>query len=435
MRTSHRTILWAFLLASLLSAQKKAEPFSPSTYVNKHLPSWLQVGGENRTRFEGFSGLGFAPNQSDGYWLSRSRLSVTLIPVAWLHVYVEGQDARAIGKQPGQPPFENVWDIHQAYVELGNLQKSRFALLVGRQEMNFGDNRLIGAVNWTNANRTFDVVRGVVRLAGNRIDVFSASVVVNVNDTWDHHQQGNNIHGIYGEFPKLIPHVNIQPYVMWRVQPRIRNEAGVVSNLNEKIPGIRIAGDLPRNLDYKIEMTRQFGSLGSDRVQAWLGHWEMGRTWKKLPFSPRLWGEYNYMSGDKNAKDGIRGTYDPLYPTVHDKYGFADQFGGRNMKNLRWGVETKLPRGIAGTLEFNDWRLASAVDGIYTGAGAVIARSPTGKAGTHVGNEVDWITTWKMKGPVQAGAGIGYIIPGGFLKNTTPGKSYLYPYIVFTYKL
>ena len=423
------------LFGALLPAQKAPEPFSPSNYVNKFLPSWIRVGGENRTRFEGYSGLGFAPNQSDGYWLSRSRLSVMLLPKPWLHIYGEGQDSRAIGKQPGQPPYENVWDIHQAYVELGDMKKGRLAMLVGRQEMNLGDNRVIGAVNWTNANRTFDVVRGMVRLGDNRLEVFAASVVVNVNDTWDHHQQGNNIHGVYAELPKLIPHVNIQPYVLWRLQPRVKNEAGVVANLNEKIPGVRIALDLPRGLDAKVEMTREFGTLGSDRVQAWLGHWELGRTWKKWPLKPRLWGEYNFMSGDANAKDGIRGTYDPLYPTVHDKYGFADQFGGRNMKNVRWGAEMKLPRSVAGVLELNDWRLASPVDGIYTSQGAVIARSITGKAGTHVGNEVDFITTWKMFGPVQAGAGIGYILPGEFLKNTTAGKHYLYPYIMFTYKL
>jgi hypothetical protein len=165
-----------------------------------------------------------------------------------------------------------------------------------------------------------------------------------------------------------------------------------------------------------------------------MGHWELGRTWKKVRFAPRLWGEYNYTSGDADPNDGIRGTYDPLYAALHDKFGFADQIAGRNLKDIRGGVEAKLPHGIGAMIEFNDWRLASRFDGIYT-AQALVARSLSGTAGTHVGNEIDVITTWKMKGPVQGGAGLGYIIPGEFLKNTTPGKHYIYPFVVFTYKL
>ena len=85
-------------------------------------------------------------------------------------------------------------------------------------------------------------------------------------------------------------------------------------------------------------------------------------------------------------------------------------------------------------LELNDWHLATPFDALYN-ASTVVARSVTGTAGTHVGGEIDVITTWRMKGPLQAGAGLGYIIPGEFLKHTTPGKHYIYPYIFFTYKL
>jgi len=141
------------------------------------------------------------------------------------------------------------------------------------------------------------------------------------------------------------------------------------------------------------------------------------------------------MSGDANPRDGVRETLDPIYPNVHDKFGFADQFSGRNFKDVRAGVETKLPHGINATLEYNNWFLASAFDGLFTPQGNLVARSATGTAGTHIGNEIDLITTFKLRGPVQAGAGIGYIIPGEFLKNTTPGKPYVYPYVVFTYKL
>jgi hypothetical protein len=46
--------------------------------------------------------------------------------------------------------------------------------------------------------------------------------------------------------------------------------------------------------------------------------------------------EYNYASGDADPVDGIRGTFDQLYPTAHDKYGLADQVdGGTSTRSRR----------------------------------------------------------------------------------------------------
>jgi hypothetical protein len=435
LRTLLRLLVF-FCVATLpAAAQKAAEPFSPASLVNKHLPTWLRFGGEQRTRLEGYSGLGYRDGQHDTYLLNRTRLSINIIPTKWAHFYGEMQDARATGKRPGQPPTENLWDFHQVFVELGSIDKSRVWLKAGRQEIVIADSRIMGAVQWSNANRTFDAVRAGYHFAGgNRIELFTASVVVNASDTWDHHQQGNNIHGIYTEFPKLLPGLNLQPYLLWRTQPNVRNEAGRIADVNEFTPGFRLAGKLPHSLDFVVEMTRETGTIGSDRIRSWMGHWEVGHTRKQWMFSPRIWAEYNYHSGDSNPTDGVRGTYDPLYAALHDKFGFADQVAGRNLRDIRGGVEAKLPHGIGAVIEINDWRLASRYDALYSST-AVVARSPSGTAGTHVGNEVDLITTWKMPGPLQGGAGIGYIIPGEFLKHTTPGKHYIYPFVVFTYKL
>ena len=94
----------------------------------------------------------------------------------------------------------------------------------------------------------------------------------------------------------------------------------------------------PARLDYNVEMDLQRGSLGPDSVRAWAGHWQIRET---LPGSktPHLTAEYNYASGDADPADGIRGTFDQLYPTAHDKYGLADQVGWRNIHHVRIGFD------------------------------------------------------------------------------------------------
>jgi hypothetical protein len=414
-----------------------ANPFSPAGEVNRILPKWLQLGGEYRARFEGFDGGGFKPDSSDAYWLSRVRLDMTIRPVWWLKFFAEGQDARAIAKQPGQPPYENVWDIRQGYAELGDGDKSLFALRVGRQEINFGDQRLVGSSNWTNTARTFDAVRGIANfalpVAAIRLDLFAASVVNVVNDTWDHHQQGNNFHGAHAEITKLLPGASIEPYFYWKLQPGLRNEAGVIAKLDEKVVGLRWVGKLPAGFDYQLEMVKETGQLGSDKIQAWAGHWVVGRT-TAIRLKPRVWAEYNFATGDANAKDGTRGTFDQLYPTAHDKYGLADQVGWKNIRDVRAGVETKPAKNVTAVLEYNDWHLANAFDALYSTSNTAIARSATGTAGTHVGQELDVTGTWTVNTAFQVGAGLGHLFPGSFLKKTTPGTGYTFPYVMFTYK-
>ena len=435
-----RCSLCAVLFAGIGAAQTapsaaavRPSILSPSTEVNRILPSWLTLGGQFRVRFEGYSGGGFG-SSDDAYALTQLRLSVTIRPVSWLRFFGEGMDARALEKSPALPPYANTWDIRQGYAEAGDSEKGMFGLRAGRQELNFGDQRLIGASPWTNVGRVFDAVRGTVRYKGYRLDAFASSVVNATTDTWDHHLQGNNLHGLYGGIEKLIPNATLEPYILWRLQPRVKNEAGVVANMDEKVSGVRFVGKLPHGLDYGTEMVREFGGLGTDRIHAWAGHWVMGATAKAVPGARRLFAEYNYASGDKNPKDGDRGTFDQLYPSGHDKYGLADQVGWRNIKDIRLGLETKpLPRvGVA--FEYNDWSLASATDALYVTAGAALARNTAGTAGTHVGQEADVIATWTPVKPVALSAGYGHIFPGEFLKNTTAGHSYSFPYMMAIWK-
>jgi hypothetical protein len=108
--------------------------------------------------------------------------------------------------------------------------------------------------------------------------------------------------------------------------------------------------------------------------------------------------------------------------------------GWRNMKDVRAGVETKPRRNVTASVVYNDWFLASRFDAMYNATGAALFRSASGTAGTHVGQEMDVIATWTIVKPLQAGAGFGHIFPGEFLKKTTPGNAYNFPYVMFTYK-
>src|SRR5205823_13618565 len=92
------------------------------------------------------------------------------------------------------------------------------------------------------------------------------------------HIAGNNLLGLYGGIEKLVPKAVIEPYVLWRLQQRLATETGTRGNLDFKTVGFRWVGKLPANFDYGTEIAWQTGSLGTDNIGAWAGHWVMGYT-------------------------------------------------------------------------------------------------------------------------------------------------------------
>jgi len=352
-------VVLAFLDASVFAQQQSPQPataVAPAStpaaptpaqpmlsHVNKELPVWLRFSGEYRMRLEGFDGGGFKPDTSDAYVLSRLRLNMRVSPTHWMRFQFQGQDAQSFWKntKPDGPPFENTMDIRQAYAEFGKAEAPSVLLRVGRQELFFGDQRLIGHLNWTNTARSFDAARLTLQHTKYKVDLFASSVVNLKEGTADKSSGGNDLHGAYGSISKVVPNATIEPYVLWRLARGTKTEAGLGGKTDRKVYGGRFVGKLPANFDYNIEAVGQSGSVGTDTIRAAASHAALGYTLASINKKPRIVLEYNYASGDENPTDGTQQTFDQLYPTGHDKYGLADQVGWKNIHAFKTGVELK----------------------------------------------------------------------------------------------
>jgi hypothetical protein len=446
-RTAFYLLVLTFVSSSLFAQQPAAQPAvatpappaSPTTplltYVNRELPPWLRFSGEYRMRVEGFDGGGFKPDTSDAYALSRVRLNMRVSPTYWMRFQVQAQDAQVFGKniKPDSPPFENTMDIRQAYLEFGKTEVPSVLLRVGRQELAFGEMRLIGHLNWTNTARSFDAARLTLQHKNYKVDLFSASVVNVREGTADKSSGGNDIHGAYGSITKLVPNATIEPFVFWRLARGTRTELGLPGKTDRKIGGVRFVGKLPASLDYNFESAIEVGSVGSDDIHAVASHAVLGYTLKSFKKKPRVFAEYNYASGDRAPGDGKQETFDQLYPTGHDKLGLADQVGWKNIHDIRAGLEYRATAKLALSGSYHSWWLASTTDALYNAAGTAIVKVANGSAGRHVGQEADVQMTYTLNGTTSVGAGYANIFPGTFLKNATPGKQYRIPYLMLTY--
>ncbi len=302
------------------------------------MPAWLRLRAEFRERVEGFANSGFVDARDDTYYLSRLRFNATLTGKS-IGATVQVQDARVGDKSVGATaaPFKAAFDLRQAFVDLGSA-KAPLTARLGRQEIAFGDQRLVGHANWLNAGRSFDAARLTLKTKPAQIDLFAASVVRILEDEFDKSGNGNRFAGAYVSTPRVVPRATTEPYLFWRRDVNQRAESGALDSLQQVTTGARLAGRLPARLDYNVESAFQRGSLGPDSIRAWAGHWQIRETLTGA-WAPRVSAEYNYASGDTDPADGIRGTFDQLYPTAHDKYGLADQVGWRNIHDLRIGFD------------------------------------------------------------------------------------------------
>ncbi len=410
---------------------------APASMLNQILPKWISFAWEERFRYEGYHNSGFKLNNNDSYSLLRSRLAMTIRPSAWFKVVGQVQDARPfMQKPPFGPPNLVAWDLKQAYAEFGDPEKQIISLRVGRQTINY-NNTIIADSEWRNQGRSYDAAVANLHYDRFRLGIFAASAVVPAAEGISHHQEGNNIYGLYGAIDHIIPNSSLEPFVLWRVQPSVAIETTAslkTAHQDEKAYGVRFKGFAVTNLDYTLEWIGEYGHDGPNSIDAWGTNIGAGYRFTQMWWKPRVFWQYDYASGDKNPSDGTHGTFDTMYPTAHDRFGITDQFGWQNIIAERVGVTIEPRHRWTVTGQYLDFWLASATDALYNTSGGVILRDTTGKSGTHIGHELDAYTWYELNRHVNVGVGWGHIFAGQFLEKTTKGPNYNYPYFAINFK-
>ncbi len=400
--------------------------------VNNALPSWLKLGAELRGRAEAPAGAGFTGGNDDGYYLHRLRLNGAIQPNHRLRLFIQAQDFQALGisRQLVPAGFVNTLDLRQAYLDIG-ADTGPLTLRVGRQEMAFGEGRLVGVASWGNTGRSSDAIRLTLRGSGARADLLAAALVPVKDGQFDHPRPPDGFYGVYAVFDGLISAAVLEPLLLWKSAAHTFTEAGSGGDLGMRTAGARWFGNLPRRLDYNVEMAFQTRHAGSDPIRAWAGHWAL--TYAALPDRPLfLLGESNYASADRDPSDGRRGTFAQLYPTNHPHFGTADRVGWRNLHDLMSGLEWKPARQWRLKFDWHNFWLADRRDAFYTEAGAVFVRNPEAAA-SRVGWELDFQPDGQFSERLQLGVGYAHFSPGPYLKQSGVGGRFRYPYLMWTY--
>jgi hypothetical protein len=357
-------------------------------------------------------------------------------------VYGEGQNSADFGDQRNPSPDEDAgFNLRQAYVNAGDLKKFPLLLKVGRQELSYGDERLIGAFDWNNIGRVFDAVKLRYEQSDLWVDGFTSHLVIPTESEWNEPNRDEFFSGVYASTRSLVPKVETQAYFLAQNanadSPSLKGDAGVNGDSPRDVytVGFRVKS-LPgqwSGWDYQAEFAGQFGNfeylpntptvVNGTRLNegAYAGYVAGGYTFEKTWATPRIGLEFNYASGDTDPTDNRHGTFVNLYPTNHRFYGYMDFVSWQNIINPRLQVSAQPLKALRLSVDYNLFWLAQTEDFFYQ-----VNQAPrtTGGYGIRPGNdsfagqEIDVVARYTISPAALLEAGYGHFFVGPYVKES-----------------
>jgi hypothetical protein len=413
------------------------------------------VGGQFRARYESTDHMAIAgvPGSVDflqqgadtlnSYELFRLKTHLGYQQSPGARYYVEARSSFSVGDERRPRLEDDHLDLHQAYAVFGDPTAFPVTLKVGRQELAYGDERLVGAFDWNNLGRVFDAAKLHYQQNGTWVDGFIGRVVLVDAHHFNQWNDYDTFSGLYASTVQPFPRQETQGYVLVRdtsgQSPRANAggspQAGGPSARDIITVGSRLRS-LPGALggwDYEAEYAQQFGTINVSgrRVtqDAMAAHIAAGYTWRDTFASPRVGLEYNFSSGDSNVNDGKNGTFDNLFPTNHKFYGYMDFFSWQNMHNARFAFSCKPLKDLTLALDYHAFWLADTHDSFYTVSGA--RRGPAAPTATgyglnssyssFVGSELDATVRYAVTSWANLQAGYGHFFTGGYVNHSLKG--------------
>jgi len=435
------------LTATVLRAGTPAPPVPAPEVSPRTIFAWEL---QERTRWEIKDNV-FDFNDSlntindDNWLLNRFRLGLTVTPTEWITLYAQGQDAREwFSERPNTPGVygaegDDTFDLRQAYVDLSDYSRSPWGLRLGRQTLAFGDQRLIGPLEWTNLARSFDAVRLTYRTDAWSVDAFSSSVVTAERGSFNESDFINDgetardqvFSGVYFSTTAL----GFQTTDLYALHLHEHTEGGDTSFVTL---GTRWKSTPERfgPWDYDAEFAFQTGDAAGRELTAFASHLGGGFTVPGGALRGSRFGlEYNYATGDRDPFDGDIGTFQNLFPTNHIYYGFMDAFAWQNMHDVALSWKATPWKNITTRLDFHAFWLADTRDAWYRANGTTAVRplSPAARAaGNFAGTELDAVVTWQANKHVALEIGYCRFFAGDYLADTGAGDDANFGYVQTT---
>lgn len=379
-----------------------AAPRNPWTFEPS---AQVRVRGEARVN-------GYTPTVRDDEYFVTSRIRVGL-RASWtrLRLFAQAQDVRNLGDSfPGSDGGAG-FGIHQGYAEV---DFDHGYVRIGRQEVNYGTERFLGALDWLSSARSFDAARvHLTPTAKLEFDAFAAITrsenvfLVNATDR-------ATSAGDYFAASQLAytpsPGLRLEANYFYR-----HDSATTALPLRSRdihAPTIRASGNYhDGQLRYDVEGTVQTGqtNLGRHFAYAFAGDVTARMGGAGRPFVD---GGASYATG--RSSSGRVDELENFFPTNHKFYGFMDLFGLRNIIEGHVGVSHRFthPNLTVAARGFGFFEQTTNATARWSTATGTTIAAGQGGGSRYIGAEADFWASYKPLDFLSINGGYSVFVPG-----------------------
>jgi hypothetical protein len=327
-----------------------------------------------------------------------------------------------------RPIDEKKLDFQAAFLQVGSDEGPRYInLRVGRQQLEYGSGRLIDVREGPNVRLSFDgfMIKG--KFDQWWIDGFAMRPDLDKPGFFDNapnHQV--SFWGLYAT-RLLSKRTSLDLYYLGLDRKEAAFQRGTAQEVRHTLGGRisrAVATERP-GWDFDDEALWQFGTFGSNNIQAWTVATDTGYRIPTVPLKPRFSAKADISSGD-NPNSKTLGTFNPLFPKG-DYFGVLATTGPGplNFIDVHPRVEATLPHNVSASFDWIvQWR-ENLNDGVYNVPGFLV-RAADGSRARFVGHRPGTQIRWQANRHLWFQGDYGIFYAGRFLKETQPGRNLNY---------
>ena len=424
---------------------------------------YLTLGGDMRQRYERYSGFGLGngsvDSRADAYYLARYLLHADLHVDDAFRFFLQFKSNTELDRRGGARPGidRDDFDLHQAFFDV-RLPLSQIAadarLLVrlGRQELSYGDGRLIDFREGPNVRQSFDAAVVSLQTPGVRSDAIYARQVATNKGVWDdsYNLQQAQLWGLYNtvslpflQRPRSSDKASADLFYLgydrenaafdqrarpgsFVPQPGHETRHSVGGRLFGTVAPLG-GGLLAGSLHYNAAGVYQFGRYGNAGISAFSFSSDVGYRFEQLPFKPDLTLIGDVISGDANGRDGKLETYNPLFPTAIF-FSEAGLIGPSNVVSFHPSLDLSLHKALKLRMTAIGYWRQDTGDGVYNFGGspsypgtpgATLPGSTNLPDGPrYIGTEVHTRLTWGINRHLTFDVSYSHFFAGAYVRET-----------------
>ncbi len=365
------------------------------------------------------------PHPMSQQWVvsSRSRLGLS-VERGFLFGNVVIQDARLAGlPSPASVDRSEVFSatsFSSAFIELRTQGAGAWAR-IGRQEVTWGEGRLLGASDWALTPRSHDAARLHFTLRQLDFEAHAALLAPPGAAPPEYRMQadasgasagtGAQLYGVnaIGHFDPLL-HAELTGLARIAREPL---EATALIPSDTFLAGGRIFGDRA-GFSYSAELAYEAGRVaiagGNRTLSAWAAtahvDWQTGWLWR-----PKITISTSYATGDRADETGKLHRFDPLLPDVRSGLGQMGLYAWTNVLDAALALVVAPTDELTVALDYRHVRLADARGAWFAASLAPVGQNRNNDS-TLLGNEIDAEITYAPLDALAVTAGYGALVTG-----------------------